>query len=253
MAYLPDNNLNYPVHIQIGGSTGSGFHLRTETALWLITAKHVLFRADGTLYNNTAETTSFWAKFSARNLISLDLAVLTAAGSVRRHAAADVAAIKLMTIAAGAATGESDPGVTATIPQGSHLVGVNALETVLPFDEVGISNEAFLFGYPVSIGHAGQLEPDKPLIRRGAIAGLNEANRTIILDAPSYQGNSGGLVVECIDEVFERRFRAIGIAVAFVPFYEKMQSLHFKTVNTNIENSGYTIVEPIDKILETIA
>jgi hypothetical protein len=41
---LPDDNLGYPVLISFdGGVFGSGFYLDTSSALYLVTAKHVLF------------------------------------------------------------------------------------------------------------------------------------------------------------------------------------------------------------------
>src|SRR5271169_2963059 len=41
---IPDDNLAYPVLITLkNGSTGSGFFLNTDKAVYLVTAKHVLF------------------------------------------------------------------------------------------------------------------------------------------------------------------------------------------------------------------
>src|SRR5271166_2532588 len=41
---LPDDNLGYPVLIKLNnGNTGSGFYLKSGTALYLVTAKHVLY------------------------------------------------------------------------------------------------------------------------------------------------------------------------------------------------------------------
>lgn len=40
---LPDDNLAYPVLITLKNSTGSGFYVNTNTGMYLVTAKHVLF------------------------------------------------------------------------------------------------------------------------------------------------------------------------------------------------------------------
>src|ERR1035437_6546772 len=41
---IPDDNLAYPVLISVGnGSSGSGFFLNTNNAVYLVTSKHVLF------------------------------------------------------------------------------------------------------------------------------------------------------------------------------------------------------------------
>jgi len=40
--------------------------------------------------------------------------------------------------------------------------------------------------------------------------------------------------------------------VELVPFIELSQSIHYKTINRNIENSGYSVVVPMDFVLELI-
>jgi hypothetical protein len=64
------------------------------------------------------------------------------------------------------------------------------------FADVLISNDVYIFGYPSSVGHSGQLDHTRPLLRKGIVAGKNEAKNTIILDCPVHQGNSGGLALQ---------------------------------------------------------
>ena len=40
---MPDDNLAYPVLITLKTGGGSGFYLNAKTAIYLVTAKHVLF------------------------------------------------------------------------------------------------------------------------------------------------------------------------------------------------------------------
>jgi hypothetical protein len=40
---IPDDNLAYPVLITVPGELASGFFLNTETSVYLVTAKHVIF------------------------------------------------------------------------------------------------------------------------------------------------------------------------------------------------------------------
>ena len=40
---LPDDNLAYPVLVTFKNSQGSGFYLTTPSALYLVTATHVLY------------------------------------------------------------------------------------------------------------------------------------------------------------------------------------------------------------------
>jgi len=49
-AYLPEDNLAYPVQILAEGGGGTGFFVRRERDLFLVTARHVLFdQASGRL------------------------------------------------------------------------------------------------------------------------------------------------------------------------------------------------------------
>jgi hypothetical protein len=119
--------------------------------------------------------------------------------------------------------------------------------------DVLISNEVFILGYPNSIGMPGasQIEQDQPLLRKGIIAGVNNSNKTIILDCPVYFGNSGGLALE-VEHLPNggKNFRVIGVVSQYIPFVEQLQSVQLKYTNTNVENSGYSVAVPMDTIFE---
>ncbi|CAN7508615.1 hypothetical protein [Mesorhizobium sp. LjRoot246] len=250
MPTLPENNLDYPVHIAIGNTFGSGFYLNAPAHTWLITAKHVLFKQNGDLIADGALLTSFTNRFANRLTAALNLNVLQANGHILFHAIADVAAIRLGDVAN--ANLQMYPEITLNGAPGVGIVGM-AVGNVISIDHAQIANEVYLFGYPGSVGSVGQIEPLKPLLRRGCIAGINSLNRTIIIDAPVYQGNSGGLVIEVSwPNIANTRYKGLGVVSQFCPFIEQMKSLHFGTVNTSIENSGYSIVEPIDKVFEML-
>jgi hypothetical protein len=111
-------------------------------------------------------------------------------------------------------------------------------------------NRAVLFAYRgVSLGKNHQIDHNRPLLRQGMIAGKTEDER-IVLDCPAYSGNSGGLVVEIVDEPGNHRNLGIGLISEQVPFVEELWSKQFKTqVAVRFENSGYSIAEPIDRVL----
>ena len=55
MRAIPDDNLCYPVVIDLAdGQYGSGFFANSGVALYLVTAKHVLFDAKGQLLDKSA-------------------------------------------------------------------------------------------------------------------------------------------------------------------------------------------------------
>jgi len=124
---------------------------------------------------------------------------------------------------------------------------------VKTFDHVLIGNDVLLFGYPVSLALVPNPKIDfsRPLLRRGIVAGEDLAQHSIILDCPSYEGDSGGPVIE-VDTVsaFERSFLIIGVMDSFVPSVDILKSEHFGYSNTTVENSGYSIITPMDYVLE---
>jgi len=85
------------------------------------------------------------------------------------------------------------------------------------------------------------------------VAGINHQKGLIIIDSPSYQGNSGGPVVEIDHSQFNiTRFLIIGIVSQFMPFQEiwENKTLHYGHVLES--NSGYTIIEPMDAVFALV-
>jgi len=146
------------------------------------------------------------------------------------------------------------PGASLVEITTSGILGVS-LDAVKHFDDVLIANTIYTFGYPTSIGikEISQIDPLRPLLRFGIIAGTNPSRKTIILDCPSYPGNSGGPVLE-VDQVdlVNRRFQVIGVVSQFVPFAETWINITHKYQNLTISNSGYAVAVSMDPVLELI-
>jgi trypsin-like peptidase len=251
---LHPNNLLYPVRISIGPSTGSGFYCHNDASMYLATAKHVLFARGLELYQSEATLVSTSDK-SSLITITIDCASLLERNDLKKHPTADVAVIKI-----GDVLQQNKftlvPGVTAISSSGDDdvgtLVGLPAKQ-FRRFKDVGISNRAILFAYPgVSLGTHNQIDHRRPLLRQGIIAGTTEDDR-IVLDCPSYFGNSGGLVVEIVEDAGRRENLGVGLISEQVPFVEELWSKQFK-VQTGVryENSGYSIAEPMDRIEELL-
>lgn len=79
------------------------------------------------------------------------------------------------------------------------------------------------------------------------MAGVNLALHSIILDCPVYPGNSGGPVIE-IDQAgaLSRRYMIIGIVDQYVPYADGGRTF------TIMANSGYSIIIPMDFVLELV-
>lgn len=257
---LPEDNLAYPVLATIPGvEDASGFYLNTPTNTYFVTAKHVLFDERGQLRGRTMTLLSYPKDLreSGTNLFSLDLAALNRTGEVKQHATADVVVVRVATVVKDVTS--SDPtrfllqnvaGVTMVRVAPSGILGV-AAAAITKYADVLVSNDVYLFGYPTSLGIQGssQLDPLKPLLRKGIIAGLKPEPKSIVLDCPVYYGNSGGPVVE-VDRAFaQTTVKIIGVVSQFVPFD---QNLINHTPIQSLSNSGYSVVTPMDFVLELV-
>lgn len=246
---IPDNNLAYPCLLDLGSSTGSGFFLNTDNETFLVTAAHVLFDRNASSPLSTKLcVTAYTADLVHELKLDIDLPTSLSLKQFRVHPTTDVVVIKIAKIESGET--RLSNAVTLHRKDDAHvIIGMSASGTWL-FDDVLIANDVFVFGYPNSIGAPGlpQHDHSRPLVRKGIVAGKHAGNRTVIIDCPVYQGNSGGLVLEKRPS----RVGAIGLVSSFIPFVELARSLHYGTVNSSIENSGYAVVIPMDFVYEAI-
>jgi hypothetical protein len=238
LAAIPADNLAYPVLLRSGGGTGSGFFVNTSTASYLVTANHVLAEnptltdpVTHQLRGDTQLEAISYSRDSAdtrRNILRLNLQELQRPDTLRADATHDVVVITIgefqnqptadlpssLTLA---------PGVTAVEVAQQGIVGV-ARVSIRSLNEVLIGNDVVMFGYPTSLGvppqlvqQPPQLEPDRPLLRKGVVAGKNMTTHSIILDCPAYFGVSGGPVFEIDRELAATHFWLIGVVKEFVP------------------------------------
>lgn len=100
------------------------------------------------------------------------------------------------------------------------------------------------------------IDAEKPLLRHGIISGRNTQLRLLIVDAISFQGNSGGPVVQLVEipNVFPKRFdyKLVGLVGGFVPHTEMWRD-QYETSGAMINaNSGYTYVIPMDAAFDVL-
>ncbi len=246
---IPDDNLGYPVLISGPNFTGSGFYLNTADATFLVTAKHVLFDpASGNLRASNIEVRSYSRDPSdlSPNIFELNLSTL----GVKGHPTQDVAVVKVATITGKVIAGAAGsvtflPGVLIKAVSPNGIVSVN-LDVVKKFDQILVGNNVIVFGYPTSLElkELAQLDPMRPLLRRGLVAGQNVNRHSIVLDCPVYPGNSGGPVIETDPIAFGYKLWVIGVVSEFVPFADSAKYF------TMVSNSGYSIATPMDFVLE---
>jgi len=260
-AYLPEDNLAYPVQVLVEGGGGTGFFVRRDRDLFLVTARHVLVNPQtGQLWSReaTLRALSKDVKETTVTVIHLNTAQLQDERQLRTDAIRDVAVMRLGTLEVDGV--DTTPGVVITDKSKAGII-VAPFAYLTRYADVDISSQIFMLGYP-SIGGTGaaQIDRTRPLVRGGIVAGVNAALKTIIIDAPVNHGNSGGPVVQLSRT---NRLRIIGIATQFVPVPEDVLPLSPANASDPpdsssrtllaLGNSGYGVVASADAIIDLIA
>ena len=265
---IPDDNLAYPVLLMIkesgnGEKFASGFYVNSGKYIYLATAKHIFFKKSASSYilsatNATCISYPSDPNDTGRIELELDLQELHKNNLIVHHRIHDAAIVRIADLVpqddGGPYKMSFVGGVKKHLSTKSGLVGLDILNT-RSFDKVLISNDVFLFGYPTSIGikETAQIDPQRPLLRKGIIAGKNAPKKTIIIDCPTYFGNSGGpvMMVEKVS-LTKTEFPIIGLVSEFVPFKETWVNITHKISHWEISNSGYSVVTPIDAVIELL-
>jgi hypothetical protein len=254
--------LTIPVLITHEKGAGSGVFLRLSNSVYLVTARHVLFsepegtnsliplsgKASVLAYSGTGTT-----NVSVRTVF-LDLAYLMNAGEIRYSTNRDIAIVRiedcgltnhnLVTILPGVVFASPDTGLSLPPP-----------EFACALTNVDVGADVYMFGYPLSLTASirDKFDLTQPLLRKGIVAGVSLNKRTIVVDSPAYQGNSGGPVVQVEHPDFgSTTYQVIGVVSAFVPFQEEWENKTLRYSHVAVSNSGYTLVEPIDFALELV-
>ncbi len=263
---LPDNNLCYPVQVILeDGSNATGFYVRgLDEKLFFVTAKHILFNqrtsGQGLILKSRKAVLlaqAFPLELDESIIVSLDLQSLWDRENMKIHPTKDVVVMKIADVVTkGGKKGlKYAKGVFQKEGETKGEIIVIDLKEVKKYNEVSLSNDVFIFGYPTSLGikQIPQIDYTKPLLRKGIIAGKNNKNKTIILDCPAYYGNSGGPCIEVEDVgLAKKRFLPIGIVTQFIPFEEEWLNVKHGYTNVDFENSGYSVVEPMDTVIELV-
>ncbi|WP_223608232.1 trypsin-like peptidase domain-containing protein [Chryseobacterium sp. OSA05B] len=263
MRNIPENNLAYPVLILIdNNSTGSGFLYTDTVKTYLVTAKHVIYDSNTRMIIGKSAIITCQDSDPLSDQIfqyKLDFKELASNHKITISPNSDIGIIEVFDVE----NQEGSLSFKNTCIKGvqkvrqsnnGSLISVDP-KAVGSYEEVLISNDVFLYGYPISLGLQGrpQFNFHKPLLRKGIVAGLNSPTKTIVLDCPSYYGNSGGPVVQVeahLDGTHTHKI--IGVMSEFIPFQEQWINNRTKSVNTQISNSGYSIAVSMDKVNETI-
>lgn len=240
------------VLIQTSLGSGSGFYIEDTSRkfICLVTACHVLIDLQKlSLYSDTVLFISYKKNSQRDNRDSFKVSLSSAYknGMLKYDIVNDVAVVKFAVTNSRAINYlpfVSKITLTSTYlkPFETHQVKrIADLETM---------TDVYTIGYPRSLSLNINFDYNQPLIRHGILAGVDIVKNRIIADCPTYQGNSGGMVFEL--NKFSGEIFLIGLVSQFVPFEERWKNEAYGYYNTNVYNSGYTVVAPIDAVLNQI-
>lgn len=264
-----DEMLNSPMRLKIDNSIGSGVLYNDSSNIFLITARHVLFdelktKVGGkiiTTYqfkgdtlrmlcygfnSKTADLMSGEYTFSIDELNKMKLIMLSYEN--------DIAVIHVAKFGQDKKDDSREIIWMVNMPLKDDSTAMNIYTTDRTFELRNIQpgSDIYIFGYPVSLGVFKQFDIERPLLRRGIIAGKNFGNRTLILDCSAYPGNSGGPVLMARPIKDGTRYYLVGIVTEFVPFFDNLESQFFRYKTVVAENSGLSIAVSIDVALKLI-
>jgi hypothetical protein len=264
LAYLPVNALPllpepyvwYPVQIAVGAVQGTGFFLQASNSVYLVTARHVLFNdkqsaTNWALWSASAECTAHTNEIAPPIVMTLDLATLLRDREVRYSPNHDVAMVRFESC------NPTNKTMVSWGPSVAFRSGQSALtpigeDVMRKFDDVPVGLDIYLIGFPSSIGlvQRPQIDPSLPLLRKGIVAGKNFSRQVLVLDCPSFQGNSGGPIIgKSQVDLTRTEFPLVGVLVEWVPFTETWQNSNFGYGYQILSNSGYSIAEPMDVVM----
>ena len=267
LCQLPDILLTSPVFIEHKNGTGTGFLISDSTNLYFVTARHIFMdptkkksnilsvkEAKLTLYAEDPVT-------GEKTVYKINLEAALSSGLIMASPKEDVLIIKIAELEGAEGDKVAVKYYKKVVQKLTKSVFLNfiPISVLEKYEDVNVGDEIFLLGYPASIGlkMSPQFDYSRPLLRRGIIAGKYDPRKSLILDCPTYPGNSGGPVIVKIVKIVKNititEYKLVGVVVEFIPYKEQWVNTRSMVVNIDIFNSGYSVAVSASRILELLS
>ena len=236
------------------GGSASGIIVGDSSYVYLVTARHCFFN-EANKKLNLVDSLAFLIYYvndafgGKPDTLLVNLSNALKQRDLLFDQANDIAVLTLAKITGYTNSGSQIFNYTNSTTKLSKLApGGVSLELCLDFQNVDVGDDCTIIGYPSSlqINSINDYDFQRPLLRKGAIAGKDKTKGSIIVDCPSYQGNSGGPVFA--SSIYDKsNLGLIGVVSRSILHVEQLESSYYKaTVSFNLANSGYTVVVPIE-------
>ncbi len=252
-----------PVWYTSNENEGSGLFLNDSNFVYFVTARHNLFSLETNRNGNNIDTVFNLISHKAQlvyysldviketpTILNINLDSMNNIGCIEFDRYHDIAIVivGLLTKNKKVDSSSSIELVGFTDTNKSSSINIVSITDVNKYSDVNIGNNIILFGFPGSIGliEKPQFDYSRPLLRKGIIAGKYEKHKSIIIDSPTFFGNSGGPVFEIIETWNSKEFKLIGIVTEYIPYIENWENKSNGAINVQTMNSGYSIVTSID-------
>lgn len=242
------------VLVQFKNSSGSGFYLQDSSHVYFITAYHVIYNLQTNLpLEDTVTLISYRSDVENDPKTILNVGLKDGIGRyIKVDPRNDIVAIKVASLHAIDTLGNQRIDY---LPH-ARRIGVSTrlnfwlTKDALKFGDVLAGSDIYVIGYPKSLGLQGNFDLDRPLFRKGIVAGKDFTFHRIIGDGAVYFGNSGGIVVEMYMDAKDISFKLIGLVSQYIPFNDILLDTRGNIRSVDAKNSGYSVIIPADKILE---
>lgn len=221
-----------------------GFHRNAKNEVFLLTNKHVIERQKTVIIR--------FNKLDGTAANDFPLGLRTKEGncmySEHPSSAVDVAAVKL---------NSEFLSQTASDYQYFDIDSESLSLSQMQSENLNEGSLVYALGFPMNL--VGK-DRQYPICRLGCISRISDAFEfanaaDFLVDAQTFPGNSGGPIVVRTDETVDnsQTVKLIGILSAYIPYREPLYSMQTGQQRSLMEeNSGLTVVHPVDRIREVI-
>lgn len=241
------------VLIQSNNGSGSGFIL-TDTALnhlFIITARHVIINPTTQKLTDSITITCYREDVDAdaKSIFKINLNDCTLSGELQIDSKNDVAVIKFGKLVS---TGSNYmaiqyPNYVTKLSKDTKIQGWPTYQS-LSLEDTIPGSDLFIIGFPQSLGLQGNFDIDRPLMRKGIIAGKDLKLGRIIGDGAVYFGNSGGIAVAIHFNGKDFQTVLVGVISQYIPFDESLYDKRGVQRSLDFRNSGYSVIIPTNYI-----
>lgn len=240
--------------IQGQNSSGSGFILNDTAThhLFLVTAKHVIVNLQQNKILDSIIITCYRedVDIDSKSIFKINLVECLRTGNLQIDNTNDVAVIKFAKLIPvnNSYLSLNYPNYIMKLSKETKIESWPSFLS-LPIEQVTPGSDLFLIGFPQSLGLQGNFDADRPLMRKGIIAGKDMKLGRIIGDGAVYFGNSGGIAVAVHFSNNNFSTVLVGLISQYIPFDESLYDKRGIQRSLDYRNSGYSVIIPVNYIL----